>query len=485
MATLNIAFVINRLGAVEWLSLPVVAALARERGHRVAFVEYGRNPRKGRRDLAAFAPDIVAYSVCSNEVDEYLAINHALKQELRFFSLFGGAHATYTPPLIQADGVDAICRGESDLVFPRFLDRFGTDAMYDTPNFSFKLREKNGALEYRENPLTDLVADLDQFPFPARDLVFSKSHFMAHNPIKAFMAGRGCPFSCAHCFNSAYNRLYKGKGPIMRTKSVGYLLAEIKDVARRYPLTFVRFHDDVFGFDTDWLAEFAERFPKEIGLPFSCYAHPRMVNAQYARLLSRAGCHAVYTAIECGSERLRKDVLLRPVSNDQIMAVCELFKKEGIRILSFNMIGLPGETEEDIWETIRLNQRIGVDFADVSVFQPYPGTNAFEYCREHGYLHEENSGFRNIYTESFLNIDAGLRQRIFVLHKLFAFIVDFPRLSAVSKLIPHTTRLNSLLNLFYRLYYGFFLHRRIYASSIPLSVRLRGAREVLFSKNRI
>ena len=478
---LRIAFAINRIGAVELLSLPLIAGLARQRAHTVELVEYGRHPEKALRRLTAFAPDIMAYSVCSNEVDEYLAINRRLKAKLRFFALFGGAHATYVPTLIQQEGVDALCRGEADAVLPQFLRAFGTDAMYDTPNFAFRMPD--GSI--RENPLTDLISDLDAFPFPARDLLFANSPFMARNPIKSFMAGRGCPFSCAHCFNNAYNQLYRGKGRIVRTKSVSYILAEIQDVARRYPLSFVRFHDDVFGLDLEWLREFADRFPKTIGLPFSCYVHPHMVTDEYVQLLNKAGCHAVCTAIECGNERLRNEVLRRSVSNEQIIEACARFKRAGIRLFAFNMVGLPGETADDILETIHLNQRVGVDFADVSVFQPYPGTRAFDYCKERGYLKTEDPGFHNIYTETNLDLDPEFRQRIYILHKLFLFLVDHPKAESLLRFFPKTTAFNGALNLFYRLYYGHFLHRRIYASCIPLRVRLRGAPAVLLSRNRI
>lgn len=481
MAKLRIAFVIDRIGVVDILSIPQVAGWVLQRGHAVTLVEYGSDPRRAVRELQAFAPDIVAYSVCSNEIDRYLAINRALKRRMAFFALFGGAHPTYIPAVIREDGVDAICRGEGDLAFPLFLDRFGTDAQYEVPNFAFHLPGD----EIRENPLADLVPELDAFPFPARSLIFDKSPFMARSPIKAFMAGRGCPFGCAHCFNSAYNRLYAGKGRILRTKSVGYLVKEIQGVRERYPLTFVRFHDDVFGYDSDWLMEFARRYPREIGLRFSCYMHPRMATENTVRLLKDAGCHAVCMAIECGNERIRNDMLNRAVSNDEIEMAAQRFKAAGLRLFTFNMVGVPGENEDDILETIRLNRRIGTDFADVSIFQPYPGTQAHAYCRENGLLTSESGGFDNIYSRSYLNLDEGFKHRIFVWHKLFLTLIRHPGIEQWARRLPEWRWVDECLHLYYRFQYGHLLHKRIYASSIPLRVRLLGARNVLLSKNRI
>ena len=481
MAGLKIAFCINHLGAVEPQSFPLVMALARNQGHQVDLAEFGPNPKKARRKLAERAPDIVAYSVCSNEIQEYLAFNRSLKQERSFFSLFGGPHPTFSPSMIHEQGVDAICRGEGDATFPLFLETFGSQAMYEVPNFCFKTPDGS----VRENPLTDLIPDLDTLPFPARDIVYAKSYFMANNPIKSFMAGRGCPNNCSYCFNHSYNRMYRGKGQVIRVKSVSRLIAEIADVARSYPLRFVRFHDDVFGSNSEWLAEFAQRFPKEIAMPFSCYIRANMVTEEYAALLKKAGCYSVCTAIECANERLRNDVLCRYLSDEQITTACERIKKRGIRIFSFNMLGVPGETEQDIFATIDMNRRLEIDFADASIFQPYPGTRAFEYCKEHSYLSEDTDRFENVYSSSILDLPPDFKQRIYILHKLFTFLVDHPGAIPFTRFIPNTKYLDVILNFFCRLYYGYFLHRRIYKSVIPLRLRARGAFAVLLSKSRI
>ncbi|MGD0278924.1 MAG: radical SAM protein [Smithella sp.] len=481
MHKLRIAFVIDRVGVVDVLSIPQVAGYVLQRGHEAVLIEYGRKPDRALRDLEAFAPDIIAYSVCSNEIDRYLAINRDLKSQLRFFALFGGPHPTFTPSLIEEEGVDAICRGEADLVFPQFLDRFGTDAMYEVSNFAFHV--PGGKV--RENTLADLVPDLDAFPFPARELLFNKSRFMARNPIKAFMAGRGCPFGCAYCFNNAYNQLYSGKGRILRIKSVNYLLKEIRDVRERYPLTFVRFHDDVFGYDSDWLAEFAERFPVEISLRFSCYMHPRMATEKAVKLLKKAGCHAVCMAVECGNERIRNEVLKRSVSNDEIVASAQRLKRAGLQLLTFNMIGIPGETKKDIFDTIRLNRQIGTDFADVSIFYPFPGTQAHAYCLDHKFLDAENCEFENAYSRSYLNLDPAFKRHIFLWHKLFLSLIEHPGLENLVCKLPEWRMIDDLLHLHYRFQYGRLLHKHIYASSIPFTAQLLGAADVLFSQNRI
>ena len=93
MSKRRVAFVVDRLGFQEMLSIPILSALARGRGHTTALFEF-RRPARACARIASFAPDIIAYSVCSSEAERYLEINRFLRSRLRFFSLFGGPHPT-------------------------------------------------------------------------------------------------------------------------------------------------------------------------------------------------------------------------------------------------------------------------------------------------------------------------------------------------------------------------------------------------------
>lgn len=477
--SLNIAFVITRIGAIDILNVPLVAAIAARCGHRVRLLEYGAAPERVLRDLHEDRPDILAYSVCSNEADEYLRMNVEIRARVKAFSLFGGPHPTFCPSYALAPGVDAVFRGEADLALPVFLREFAGGDPFRSPNLAF-----NAGGFLLQNPVLDLNPDLDALPFPARELLYGRSRFLRDTPIKAFLSGRGCPNDCSYCFNHQFNELYRGKGRIVRTKSVGYLLEEIARTGAAYPLRYVRFHDDIFGLSRPWLEAFAEAYPSRLGLPFSCYVRPNAVDGEYARLLKQAGCRAAYTAIECGNERLRNEVLCRRLRDEQIRGALHALKDAGIRVVTFNMVGVPGETEEDMQSTIRMNRECGVDFADVSIFQPYPGTRAYAWCQEHGYLTDSSHTLSNVYTRSSLNLEPWLGRRVFVVHKLFTLLVDHPRLRFLAPLCHACRFLDGPLQLLYRLYYGYFLHRRIYDSVVPWRTRLAGAVKVVFSRHR-
>jgi radical SAM superfamily enzyme YgiQ (UPF0313 family) len=90
--------------------------------------------------------------------------------------------------------------------------------------------------------------------------------------------------------------------------------------------------------------------------------------------------------LESGSERLRCGVLRRHYSNDDFFRAVELARNHRMRVNVYNMIGLPGETVQDYWETVEVNRRVCPDQSITSIFYPYPGTDLYETCRSSGLL---------------------------------------------------------------------------------------------------
>ena len=109
-------------------------------------------------------------------------------------------------------------------------------------------------------------------------------------------------------------------------------------------------------------------------------------------MLRKAGCFRVHVAVETGSPWLRKEVLNRDISDEQIVETFAFLKEAGLRCLAFNMLGIPFETEETIQQTVALNRRIRPDRVHVTLFQPYPGTALFHLCEEKGLLEPGAAG---------------------------------------------------------------------------------------------
>lgn len=483
MPARKVLFVTDRIGFNEPTSVPILSAMAKGAGHGVALAVLDQGVQKAIAAVRSFDPDILAYSISSFNADKYFAINALLKPHSRALSVFGGAHPTFFPECIERQGVDAVCIGEGDHAFVQFLDTLGSEAVYGTPNFW--LKRPDGAIV--RNPVGRLEEDLDALPFPDRELLFQHSFLLRNLPIRLFFAGRGCPFNCTYCFNHQLHRLYRGKGRILRTKSVGYLLREVKDITQRLPTRFIRFQDDIFGLDQDWLAEFAERYPREVGIPFSCQTRPNVVTPEFCQRLKAAGCHSLALGLEAGSERIRREVLGRKMSDQQIASALHAAKSSGLKIKGLNILGNPGETLEDIRKTLRMNQDGRVDFAEATICQPYPGTRLNQYCQEHGYLTGENTRWEPMFSSSILNLPQGFKQELVVYQRMFQLMVVFPGLERFVPLLVSINRSalgRLLIDALYRITYGLHNQGRIFPAKVPLLVRLHAAYHVLFSRER-
>jgi radical SAM superfamily enzyme YgiQ (UPF0313 family) len=465
----------------ELSSVPLLSAIAKSKGHFVKVVEIDKDLTALKTAMAAFRPDIVAYSMCSVEATRYLEVNRALKREFTFHAVLGGAHPTFFPEVIEEDGVDSICVGEGDLAFRSFLNTFGTPDQTTAPNFIFKMAD--GSLV--RNAQLPLLEDLDSQPFADRASLYEAKPFLRETPVKSFFAGRGCPYNCSYCFNHIYNRMYRGKGTIVRTKSISYLIREINEVKHTYPMSFVRFHDDIFGIDKEWLQEFAERFPREVGLPFICYARPNIITEQYCALLKQAGCHAIMTAVECGDEAIRNKTLRRHMSDKTLVNAFRIINESGIRIFSLNMVGLPGEGEAEIRKTIDLNRQLGTTYACVSIFQPHPGTDLANQCMKANLVRPEQLGHEGYYQGTSLNLPQELKDYIYVTHKFFALFVDYPQLEKLTPLFVRMKLLYGLYAAIYRVYYGYMVSKKIYPVRYGLIYKLRSLLFMMVSKNKV
>jgi len=462
---------INLSGPFGILSL---SAALRAAGHETGLALSGRRGFLAR--VRDFKPDVLAYSVTTGFHHYYLDINRRLKAELgrngrKVLTLIGGPHATFFPEMLESEGVDAVCRGEGEDAIVDFADALGHGGDYTRIR---NLWVKNGGGIIR-NEVRPLIENLDRLPFPDRDLLFSQDRFVRDAPMKIFFANRGCPYLCTYCFNHKYNGLYRGKGEIVRYRSVDHLLAEIKDVRTKWPLKYIFFLSDNFVLDKDWVGEFAERYRAEIGLPFTCNVRANLVDEKVASDLKRAGCVSVLFGVESGDERLRNDILKRQMSDEAILGAGSLLRANGIRLYTQNILALPGETFRQALSTLALNQRLEPAYAWASIFTPYPSNELTEYAIRNGYF-EGNSDrvHHSFHSRSVMNFSGRRERRMFTnLHRLFGIMVEWPSLARYARVLC-AMPVTPIYSILYKLWYGYTNRYRIYPCPLSLRESLTG-----------
>jgi radical SAM superfamily enzyme YgiQ (UPF0313 family) len=288
----------------------------------------------------------------------------------------GGVHATICSRQVLLDEhIDYVVRGDGEKAFVELLDMRRLEKIN---NLSYK---QNGTI--LENEIR-IIKNLDSLPFIDRNLdLHIKRKRVAH-----MMAGRGCPYTCTYCCNHILRKTY-GTNDYVRYRSPANVISEIKSLLDNYHIQQVDFHDDTFTLSKKWLKEFCSLY-HSINLPFVCNSRPDTFSSKVAEILSNANCDMIRIGIESGNEWLRNKILRRKTTNHQIKEACKTARDHGIKVRTFNMVGLPFETEKAVQDTYDLNKEIQPDDMHVSVFYPYPETILYRLCEQEGFLTDKN-----------------------------------------------------------------------------------------------
>jgi len=419
---LNIMFLQDN-GINESLGVTDLSAVLRAEGYNVELV-LGDEERDLRQRLAQSSPALVVIPCPVAGHERALADARVVKEVHRgCVTVLGGTYATFSPELARLPQVDSVFIGEGEGAVLELAKRIADGESYD--DVANLVVERDG--ELIKNPMRALIEDLDSLPFPDRDLYFETYPFIAQLPWKKFATGRGCFHECGFCWNDALREMYEGGGRFTRRKSPRRAVDEILRVKQSYPLEHVHFSDDLFTVHPAWLEEFAPLYRNEIGVPFTCNSSIPLVTERTTTALESAGCVGVGIGLECGNEELRGEILGKVITNEDVHEAARLVKSHGMQLSTFNMVGSPGETVENVWETIHLNRAIGVDHVRVTIAIPLPFTRFEDHAMEKGLLKEHDGASRvTTLMEPEVLFETPERDALVNLYMLFRLAVHVP-----------------------------------------------------------
>jgi radical SAM superfamily enzyme YgiQ (UPF0313 family) len=419
---MKILFVERDVEYIDPMNVMLLSALARQRGHQTYLTILSDDDLDA--ELTRIRPDVVAFSAKTGEHSTYFRANDLVKAHSKqIVTVMGGPHPTFFPGLVMTRDIDAIGVGECDDSWQELLDALDAGSRIDAiPNIVTRenaakvLRAKPRAPELVQlagsaasaRPEYDLEVDptflrprrtfLDDLPFYDRELVYRKTH-LGRFPLRSFMSSRGCPYQCTYCFEPKFNVMYAGKGPIYNRYSPKRLCAELKELKERWPTQFIKFYDDMFMLDRKvdpWLAEFAEVYPREVGLPFFCLTRCNVLTKENLGALRRAGLHSLTMSIEAGNEYVRNTIVKRHMKHQQLLDAFDLCYEQGVVTFANTILGVPirkdvmdaqGKTAIDYdIENLDINIRCRVTYAEFPVLHPYPGCELSEYAVKNGFF---------------------------------------------------------------------------------------------------
>lgn len=434
----------------EFVGVMSIAAYLKREGHQVDLLLEGEEGSEFFAKIKAYGPDLIAFSAMTGDHVRCLEIAAQVKKMVNAPVLMGGPHPTFFPETVEHPALDIICRGEGEEAAAELCKRLDEGADYsEVRNLWVK---RNGTIS--RNDVGPGENELDHYPLPDREIYY-KYPYLRDYPTKPFITARGCPYLCSFCFNRDFNRMYHGKMKVLRRHSPQRAVEEMRRVKDRYPLKRIFINDDIFILDKEWLERFLPLYRREIGLPFACNVRVNLVDEEIARMLKEGGCYLVMFGIESGDAQLRREVLKKNITDEQIRNAASYFRRYGIRMKTFNIMGLPDETVEKALKTIRMNADIKVDYPWCSILQPYPRTELAEIARSKGLLQND---FSLDHLEASFFSDSVLKQpnirQLTRLQKLFYIGVKMPwTLPAIVRLIK--LPLDRLFFLLFALSYTF------------------------------
>lgn len=400
--------------------------------------------------IREYKPDVITYSVMTGNHLPIFSVNRYLKSKFDFFSLLGGPHVTFVPDSAKQQGVDAICIGEGEGAIVDLLNALerGED-WREIRNLAWA--DKDGVVH--KNPVRPLITDLDGIGIPDRSVIYDAQPLYRDCPRKVVVTQRGCPMSCSFCFHHAWRgKVYSTKTTeYVRKRSVSHVIQEVLEIRDKYPLQFVHFVDDIFNIKGDWLAEFSERWPKEVGIPFDAILMANMTKEEHIKQLKHAGCVYARIAFEAANDHIRNQVFRKNTERKHLTDASGWIKKHGIRLGSLNMLGAPGGTLEDDFETVKLNIECKVDHPLVSIVQPYPEFEINEITKKMGIAVASYDEFPSQFNRT-ASIEIPNKDAIENLHKWFPLLVRNPKLVPLARKTVSRKWLKKPLLAMYALY---------------------------------
>jgi len=366
----------ERSWSVAGIGPSFIAAYLRQHGHQVDFFRATLD-----HDIDAVesvvrdvSPDLIGMSLTTRQWLPGQLLARKLRDRLDIPIIAGGLHPTFAPEaVLNSPGFDFVCLGEGEVAMLELLQALEGGKPVDSISNIWARGSSRPALRPPYEPI-------DNLPFMARDLL-DEPDGVIHMATQ-----RGCPFPCTYCAARMFNELYKDSGQYGRRRSHENVLQELAGLRDEGKLSYVIFLDDTFTIYRRWVKKFCRVYGEEFAVPFSLHARVETVTEEMLNMLADAGCQQITYGVESGSETIRREVMQRGVDNQRFHQVFEWTKKAGIQVTANYMLGLPGETRDDLQQTLDLAEELDVLDFGYFVFYPYPGTQLFHECLNKGYL---------------------------------------------------------------------------------------------------
>jgi len=357
--------------------------------------------------------DLVGISSMTPTFPAALKVARIVKEKIpQAKILLGGVHPTLDPEgSLSHKEVDFVIRGEGEEAIYGLVKALKGEGSFDQVK----------GLCYRENQriiIKDKAVVLDSNSIPPADYdAFPAEKYIRHNEYLRGIRGismlisRGCPFDCTFC------AVHETMGKKWRVKTPELLVNEIIGLKEKYQLEGIWFKDSIFNMNKKWVEEFCNLLlEKKVDIAWQANTRIDLVDEEQIKLMKKAGLTQLDFGIESGSNQILEK-LHKHIKVDEIKEKIDIAHKY-VKVFGFFMIGIPGETEEDIFKTFELAKSLKLDTSSWSIYSPLPGSTLYNEFVEKGIVKKLNFEFEEIhFTKAYEGICDIPSQRIQELYK--------------------------------------------------------------------
>ncbi len=356
-----------------------------------------------RKKVEEFSPDLIGVSVPFTffSISSYNTINELSK--LKKPIVVGGAHVTVrTLECLKNKNIDFATIGEAEetlLELVELLEKKNKQNKKPTAKelskikgLGFKIKDK-----IKINPQRPFIQDLDSLPFPAWHLLpmkiyadLSKNKQTSRKASKKWMTiitSRGCPFQCTFCSGREV------MGLKWRYRSPENVIKEIETLIKKYGIKRIEFEDDNLTLEKTRINKICDLIiEKKLNIE---WATPNGVRAdtldfELLKKMKKSGLKQLFVAPESGSQRVLNEVIKKNLDLKKVENVVKMCKKLKIDIYCFFMVGLVGETLEDMRKTMNFAFKLGKlgakVYGDVIPMIPLYNTPQYNLAAKKGYI---------------------------------------------------------------------------------------------------
>jgi magnesium-protoporphyrin IX monomethyl ester (oxidative) cyclase len=328
-------------------------------------------------EIENFKPDIVGFSglfLFQHNIVKELIRN--VKDINSHLTIFLGGYPTVFPEIVLQDipQLDVVFIGEAEKAIQEVLEAAYHGQSFDNINgIAFR---KDGHVKI--NNRFNLVTALNDIPSPEFDLIPMDiySETLGNSEIP-FITSRGCPFSCNYCASHLYNNSQFRKRPIATINN------EILKLYTDYNLQTLLIRDENFNVNKKHVMNVLNSIV-DLNIPINWLdtngLHVNSINKTFLDLCKKSGCLRAVLAIESSSPRVLRDVMNKNVDLAHAKAMAKYCHEIDLPLECYFVIGNPGETMDEIRQTISFASELDADKCTFSIATPFPGTNYYKYA---------------------------------------------------------------------------------------------------------